>query len=102
MLFLHASASVYWLCCLFEVIVNCCNGSFPLFFLIIIISLLFFGVFSFRAWLFSISISNVGWVRSLNRCFSFGFLLSDCVLSATLRTVQLLVPSFKRVADGRF
>lgn len=32
MLFLHASASVYWLCCLFEVIVNCCNGSFPLFF----------------------------------------------------------------------
>lgn len=98
MLFLHASASVYWLCCLFEVIVNCCNGSFPLFFLIIIISLLFFGVFSFRAWLFSISISNVGWVRSLNRCFFLVF----CVLSATLRTVQLLVPSFKRVADGRF
>lgn len=27
MLFLYASASVYWLCC-FEVIVNCCNGSY--------------------------------------------------------------------------
>ena len=45
MLFLYASASVYWLCC-FEVIVNCCNGSyeFSLFFFI----LLLFGVCVFN------------------------------------------------------
>lgn len=59
MLILYASASVYLLCC-FEVIVNCCNGSYNFFFLI----QLLFGVCVFLC-VFSISISSVEWVHSL-------------------------------------
>lgn len=97
MLFLYASASVYWLCC-FEVIVNCCNGSYLFFFFFNSVAFWCACVCVFCACAFSISISskqNVGWVHYdsvtgvslMYRCVFVFFLVFILKLFFRYRTV---------------